>query len=171
MLTLLLNRLALQEHLDRLDANARRYGRGFSLAVLDIDHFRSVNDVAGHAAGDEFLRRLAGALLGRVRTTDRLYRYGGEEFVHVIETPSPHAALRAVERLRTAVRELALPHLGRPGEPVTISAGVATGEDGSRTTSTALLEQADAALYLAKQHGRDRTRQHVEPADLRSRLR
>ncbi len=166
VLTLLPNRLALQEHLDRLDANARRYGRGFSLAVLDIDHFKSVNDVAGHAAGDEVLRRLAAALLGRVRETDGLYRYGGEEFVHVVETSSPSAAHAAVERLRAAVAELALPHEGRPGQHVTVSAGVATSADGAGVASQALLEQADAALYAAKQTGRDRTRAHGAPDDL-----
>ena len=165
VLTLLPNRLALQEHLARLDANARRYGRGFSVAVLDIDHFKSVNDVAGHAAGDEVLRRLAAALFERVRETDGLYRYGGEEFVHVIETASPEAACAAVERLRAAVHELSLPHQGRPGERVTLSAGVATGEDGTEVPSQVLLEQADAALYLAKQHGRDRTRRHGAPVD------
>ena len=163
-LTLLPNRLALQEHLDRLDANARRYGRGFSLAVLDIDHFKTVNDVAGHAAGDDVLRRLAAALQGRVRETDGLYRYGGEEFVHVIETDSPEAAFTAVERLRAAALELALPHQGRPGECVTLSAGVATSEDGTGASSELLLERADAALYLAKQHGRDQTRRHAAPA-------
>ena len=163
VLTLLPNRLALQEHLDRLDANGRRYGRGFSLAVLDIDHFKSVNDVAGHAAGDDVLRRLATALLAQVRETDGLYRYGGEELVHVVETPSPEAALAAVERLRLAARELALPHQGRPGERVTLSAGVATCEDGAGVPSQALLEQADAALYAAKQAGRDQTQQHRTP--------
>lgn len=165
VLTMLPNRLALQEHLDRLDANARRYGRGFSLAVLDIDHFKSVNDIAGHAAGDEVLRRLAATLLAGVRETDGLYRYGGEEFVHVVETSSATAAHAAVERLRTAVGRLALPHDGRPGEAVTLSAGVATNPDGAGVPSQVLLEQADAALYLAKQSGRDQTRSHGEPDD------
>jgi diguanylate cyclase (GGDEF)-like protein len=165
VLTMLPNRLALQEHLDRLDANARRYGNGFSLAVLDIDHFKSVNDVAGHASGDEVLRRLATTLLSRVRETDGLYRFGGEEFVHVIETASPTAAHAAVERLRAAVGELALPHEGRPGEQVTLSAGVATSPEGAGVSSQVLLEQADAALYLAKQAGRDRTRSHGAPDD------
>ena len=163
MLTLLPNRLAMQEHLDRLDAHARRYGRGFSVAVLDIDHFKGVNDVAGHAAGDDVLRRLAAALQSQVRETDGLYRYGGEELVHVVETSSPEAALAAVERLRLAARELALPHQGRPGERVTLSAGVATCEDGAGVPSQALLEQADAALYAAKQAGRDRTQSHRAP--------
>jgi len=159
-LTSLPNRLALQEHLDRLDANLRRYGRGFSVAVLDVDHFKSVNDVAAHAAGDEVLRRLAGALLAEVRDTDGLYRYGGEEFVHVIETPSPSAARAAVERLRAAVQALALPHGGRAGACVTVSAGIATSEDGAAVVSAVLLERADAALYEAKQSGRDQARQH-----------
>jgi two-component system chemotaxis response regulator CheY len=164
VLTLLPNRLALQEHLDRLDANARRYGRGFSLAVLDIDHFKGINDVAGHTAGDVVLRQVARTLLSQVRETDGLYRFGGEEFVHVVETASPEAAHAAVERLRAAVRELALPHQARPGECVTLSAGVATGGDGSEVRSSVLLEQADAALYLAKHSGRDRTRRHDDPA-------
>jgi two-component system chemotaxis response regulator CheY len=163
VLTSVPNRLALQEHLDRLDANARRYGRGFSLAVLDVDHFKSVNDVAGHAAGDEVLRQVAAALRSRVRETDGLYRYGGEEFVHVIETASPQAALAAAERLRAAVRELALPHDGRPDECVTLSAGVATCGDGDGVSSATLLELADTALYAAKQQGRDRTCQHDAP--------
>jgi two-component system chemotaxis response regulator CheY len=160
-LTLLPNRLALQEHLDRLDADQRRYGRGFSVAVLDVDHFKSVNDAGGHAAGDDVLRRLAAGLQAEVRETDGLYRYGGEEFVHVLQTPSPAAARVAVERLRAAAHRLALPHGGRPGELVTLSAGVATCEDGAGVAGAVLLEQADAALYTAKSSGRDRLRQHV----------
>ena len=162
LLTQLPNRLALQEHLDRLDANLRRYGRGFSLAVLDIDHFKAINDVSGHNAGDAVLRQLAGALLEQVRDTDGLYRYGGEEFVFVIETPSSTAALAAVQRLCVAVRALEIPHPGRPGTVVTLSAGVATHEQAG-AASQELLTAADAALYQAKQRGRDRTCLH-EPA-------
>lgn len=162
LLTSLPNRLALTEHLERLDANLRRYGRGFSVAVLDVDHFKSLNDVAGHAAGDTALREVAQALVAQVRDTDGLYRYGGEEFVHVIETPSASAATAAVERLRAAVRDLGLPHPGQPGRHVSLSAGVASTGDDGRDDSRTLLEAADRALYEAKAHGRDQTR-HADP--------
>ena len=158
LLTELPNRLALQEHLERLDANLRRYGRGFSVALFDLDHFKAFNDAAGHGAGDTALRQVAQALLTRVRDTDGLYRFGGEEFVFVIETPSAAAAAAAVERLRAAVDELALPHPAQPGTHVTLSAGVATVEDGGDAGSRALLEAADAALYEAKDSGRNQTR-------------
>ena len=157
LLTSLPNRLALEEHLQRLDASLRRYGRGFSVAILDLDHFKAFNDVAGHTAGDGALRDVAQALQAQVRETDGLYRFGGEEFVHVVETASAAAALAAVERLRSAARELALPHPGLPGSPVTLSAGVATVADGGHDSSRALLDAADAALYEAKRQGRDRT--------------
>lgn len=161
-LTLLPNRRALQEHLARLDAQSRRYARGYSVGMLDVDHFKSLNDAGGHAAGDAVLRAIAEVMGHQVRQTDGLYRYGGEEFVHVLDTASPQAALAAVERLAAAVRGLGLPHPGRPGEVVTVSGGVATWTP-ELGTSVAVLEAADSALYAAKLAGRARTR-HVTPA-------
>ena len=154
-LTLLPNRLALQEHLDRLDAGSRRSDRRYSIAMVDVDHFKSYNDAVGHAAADEVLRRLVHAMAAQVRRSEALYRYGGEEFVHVSEADEPGAALAATDRLRLAVRDLALPHPGRGTGVVTVSAGVATSSPG--TSSSTLLEAADTALYQAKHTGRDRT--------------
>ena len=159
-LTLLPNRLALQEHLARLDSGAQRHDRGFSIAMVDVDHFKSFNDAAGHAAGDEVLRRLVDVMGGQVRRSECLYRYGGEEFVHVTEADRPGDALASAQRLCRVVQELALPHPGRDGLPVSVSAGVATSSPGA--TSRSVMEAADGALYRAKQAGRDRA-VHARP--------
>jgi two-component system chemotaxis response regulator CheY len=161
-LTLLPNRRALQEELDRLDARAQRSGARYHLALLDVDHFKGYNDAAGHVAGDDALRRLAAAMSAEVRLSDGLYRYGGEAFVHVIDGGSPEGALRAVERLREAVVELALPHASRTGQVLTVSAGMAGSEPG-QTASAEALGAADTALYRAKSSGRNRTEQ-ADPA-------
>lgn len=155
-LTRLPNRRALQEELDRRDARAKRYGHTYSLALLDVDHFKSYNDVAGHVAGDATLRAIADVLGRHVRETDGLFRYGGEEFVHLIDTHDRAGAEIAVERLRTAVEALAVPHPARPGQVVTVTAGIARSAP-DRMSSQALLGAADSALYAAKQAGRNQT--------------
>ncbi len=99
-LTGLPNRRALQEDLDRLHARVSRHGRGFSVAMFDIDHFKSFNDTAGHLEGDRVLERVADALSSRVRSTDGLYRYGGEEFALLLDTADRVGAHTGADRLR-----------------------------------------------------------------------
>ena len=155
-LTGLPNRRALQEDLDRFRARASRRGSGFSVAMLDIDHFKSFNDTAGHLEGDRVLMLVADALSSRVRSTDGLYRYGGEEFALLLDTADRVGAQTGADRLRRAVLDLRLAHPARPGEVVTVSLGVAQ-HDPSRLEPDAVLAEADAALYRAKQAGRNQT--------------
>ena len=134
-----------------------RYGRGggeFSIAMFDLDRFKSVNDRHGHACGDYVLREFAQLLLRGVRAVDIAGRYGGEEFVVLMIGAAKHTALGVAERVRRATAEAELRWNGL-AVPLTVSAGVATvGEDGSE--AALLLQAADAALYASKAAGRDR---------------
>jgi diguanylate cyclase (GGDEF)-like protein len=152
-LTDLGNRRRLDEELAVLIARTERYGHHFALCMFDIDHFKQLNDGAGHLAGDVALRRVADALRSALRSGDSLYRYGGEEFVVTFQGQSYEGAMLAAERLRRAVEELELPHPA--GGTVTVSAGVAVAEPAG-ITATELLAASDAALYRAKAEGRDR---------------
>jgi diguanylate cyclase (GGDEF)-like protein len=149
-LTGLANRRWAEAQLDLEVARTERYGGGFAVIVVDIDHFKRLNDAHGHAMGDEVLTGLAATLRRSLRASDRVARWGGEEFVVLTpETPLP-AAVELAEVLR---RQVAKTPLGN-GLFVTISLGVAGWEDGD--TRCTLVERADGALYLAKGAGRDR---------------
>jgi diguanylate cyclase (GGDEF)-like protein len=125
----------------------------FSLAVLDLDHFKDVNDRFGHQAGDQVLMRVAALLLGGVRGQDVVVRTGGEEFVLLMPDTAAAAAEAACERLRTTIREEAWDHIA-PDLAVTASFGVATAADASDLDALGAL--ADERLYAAKRSGRDR---------------
>ncbi len=149
-LTGLLNRLALMEDLEAEMRRARRYGHDVSVAMLDIDGFKKFNDTYGHVEGDRLLKAIAQALLGAVRQTDRLYRYGGDEFILVMPETGPDDVAEVIERLRDAVRraEWAAPEKASP-LAISVSAGTAAfPADGSDTDS--LIRTADQALYAAK---------------------
>jgi diguanylate cyclase (GGDEF)-like protein len=152
-LTGLGNRLRLAEDLETLRGRVERYGHAYSVALFDVDRFKAYNDAKGHPAGDEVLRRVAGALRAELRAGDAAYRYGGEEFLVLLPEQSPGAAMPAADRLRAAVEALALPHPA--GGVVTVSAGLA-GFEGPRSRPDELLELADQALYRAKEAGRNR---------------
>jgi diguanylate cyclase (GGDEF)-like protein len=140
-----------QEGHDMLRA-ALRGGREFSLMVVDADHFKSVNDRFGHLEGDKVLKRIAKCLTNSVRPGDRVYRFGGEEFI-VLVTRANHAeALEAAERIRSIVVEFVK---AGDGEPVTISIGVATAPQHGQTL-VELISAADRSLYIAKASGRNR---------------
>ena len=148
-LTGLANRRRLEEALTTEVLRARRYGKPFSVILLDIDHFKDVNDVFGHQAGDNVLIAIAGLLTRTARETDVVGRYGGEEFLLVCpETETPVVAALA-ERLRKEFAATDFPLVGR----VTSSFGVAEFTQGDSMES--LLERADQALYRAKDSGRN----------------
>jgi diguanylate cyclase (GGDEF)-like protein len=155
-LTGLWNRRHLLERLEAEAARSRRSGRPLCLAVLDVDHFKRVNDQHGHPAGDEVLRVLAAAIKDAVRTSDVVGRMGGEEFAVLMPETDRAQARIVCERLRKTVgcSPVRLPS----GESldVTLSTGVAlmAGEEGSDR----LISRADAALYAAKADGRNRVR-------------
>jgi diguanylate cyclase (GGDEF)-like protein len=156
-LTGVANRLRLDEDLATLHGRLARYGQQIALIVLDIDHFKAVNDTVGHLAGDDVLRRVAAALRTTVRSGDVVYRYGGEEFLVAAAGQNLRGALALSERLRGAVEGLAIPNLGTGGSPITVSLGVTTiGPAEARRDPAAWLARADAALYEAKRTGRNR---------------
>ncbi len=156
-LTCLGNRLRLREDIEALQARAERYGHSYSLVLCDVDHFKAYNDRYGHIAGDEVLVRVAKEIADQRRSGDTAYRYGGEEFLIVLPEQSLEEAAAAAERLRRSVEALQIPHeSNEPPGLVTISAGVATLRAGDTKSSDDLLREADAALYRAKEAGRNR---------------
>lgn len=157
VLTGLHNRRHAELALPLLLERARQEGKPISLSVLDVDHFKQVNDAHGHAVGDEVLRELAQLLRSNTRSADLLARIGGEEFMMVMVGTPAERALDICERLRLAVQQHDWAHL-REGLQVTISLGLASGEPPS--DAKLLFERADHALYAAKRGGRNRTVQH-----------
>ncbi|PYO30040.1 MAG: hypothetical protein DMD86_13965, partial [Candidatus Rokuibacteriota bacterium] len=129
--------------------------RAIGIILLDLDHFKPLNDSCGHDAGDALLRELAGVLKSRVRDGDIACRYGGEEFVLILPEASLELARRRAEELREEVKRLRVSHRGRVIGPITVSLGVAAFPEHGKN-SAALLDAADAALYRAKAEGRDR---------------
>jgi diguanylate cyclase (GGDEF)-like protein len=153
-LTGVANRLRMSEDLDVIWSQARRYGHGYSAALVDIDWFKRYNDERGHLAGDDVLRRVAHAVRHSLRQGDGLYRYGGEEFLVILPEQTLSEAVHAMDRVREAVEALAI-DTPAEGGVVTISVGIAElGPDDE--TQDAWLHRADAALYGAKAGGRDR---------------
>jgi diguanylate cyclase (GGDEF)-like protein/PAS domain S-box-containing protein len=154
-LTGLFNRRFMVEALERELRRATRRLTPLSVIMLDLDHFKLLNDTSGHEAGDALLRDLGAYLLRNVRAGDVACRYGGEEFMLILpDAPQGHAKERA-EALRDGVRTLGVRDAVRGGSPITVSAGVASFPEHGATADE-LLRAADAALYVAKQQGRDR---------------
>lgn len=152
-LTGLLNRRAMERDLSAALDHTQAHGHGFAIAMVDVDHFKRVNDELGHGFGDVVLETLATRFEESLRTRDRVYRYGGEEFlVWMPDTPLAEA-VQVLDRLRTE----ACAHDIGDGDPsvrVTVSAGVTAVVRGDALT--AALERADQALYRAKEGGRNR---------------
>jgi diguanylate cyclase (GGDEF)-like protein len=151
-LTGLANRRSILTSLAGQVSGARRHHRPLSIAIMDIDHFKAVNDRHGHAAGDSVLAAVAGNLRRNLRAEDQLGRLGGEEFLALLPDADAPAAAAAAEKLRHSARAVRVDHDGRL-LGVTISLGWATWEG---ETPDDLLRRADDALYAAKGSGRDR---------------
>ncbi len=149
-----------RRHFDRgladMLARAIRRRQPFALALIDVDLFKRFNDTHGHLAGDACLVAVARAMADTIRPGDLIARYGGEEFALLLPDTTAEEALAVAERLRQAIAAIDLSHL--PGSPAAISAslGVATRGAGDRTTGEELIARADAALYAAKNEGRNR---------------
>ena len=153
-LTGLANRRKLQDELDREFVRARRHGRSLSVLMLDIDHFKTINDDFGHIAGDIVLRATALVVRGQLRDGDVVARYGGEELA-IIALEADHAEAMIVgERIRHAVEQNIVQHAGNCLQ-VTVSVGCAS-LGGTDNDSNALLGRADTKLYEAKHLGRNR---------------
>ena len=161
-LTGLLNRKTFETHFDKLRqriagsqgarpdrSTGSTAGEPSWLALIDIDHFKSINDGYGHLFGDEVLLLVSQLMKRSFRGADQLFRFGGEEFVVLLDRASEPGARIVLERLRATIGEYGFPQVGH----VTISAGYTRIEP--RDVSTTCVERADAALYYAKSHGRD----------------
>jgi diguanylate cyclase len=154
-LTGLVNRRHMSGLLERERQRGVRSGRGFSVAMVDIDHFKAVNDHYGHPVGDEVLRTFAQHAPQALRGTDIVSRWGGEEFVLLLPEAGLSAARIGVERLRGRVAATPMAHLSGVPIRVTVSVGLTEHIAGESVTQT--LERADRALYEAKAQGRNRT--------------
>lgn len=156
-LTGLPNRRALQARLDSLVAVGSAQG---ALVFLDLDHFKRVNDTAGHQAGDQVLREVAGILQGQTRRVDPACRWGGEEFVLLLEDLDHASAVATVKRIQGVIRRTAFFRTPR----LTVSAGLAMLSEGR--TPGELIALADARLYRAKAAGRDCLKSRAPAATL-----
>lgn len=143
------NRRALDETLENMFAMLSRYDHHFTLAILDIDHFKMINDQQGHLHGDRILQQFARLLDESVRDTDMVARYGGEEFVVIMPNTTLQGACIFSERLRELVQQRL---------PLTISSGISAASKGDSPQT--LLSRADSALYSAKAAGRNRVYKH-----------
>jgi two-component system cell cycle response regulator len=146
-LTGLSNRRAILAQLGGMVSGARRHGHPLSIAVLDLDHFKRINDTHGHKTGDEVLIAAAHAMGTHMRAEDQLGRLGGEEFLVLLPDTDGDAAVHVAERVRAEVASAPSP------VPVTVSVGLATWDGES---AEEFLHRADAALYAAKDSGRNR---------------
>jgi diguanylate cyclase (GGDEF)-like protein len=147
------NRRSIMRMLEEEMARSGRGGSPCSIALIDLDWFKRINDAYGHPTGDEVLRTFSITTYANIRSVDRFGRYGGEEFLLVLPDMDTERAMRAVDRLRAIISELDWSAFS-PGMKVTMSAGVATLRPNE--TSDTFLARADSALYAAKAQGRNR---------------
>lgn len=155
-LTGLGSRLRLKEDLEKLSARLARHPERYCALMCDIDYFKQYNDSYGHAAGDGVLRNVAQAIAGKLRDGDQAYRYGGEEFLVLLRGESILCGIAAAERFLEATRALRIAHQASPIGTVTISIGIALLAHASAAAIDSCLARADAALYSAKDAGRNR---------------
>jgi diguanylate cyclase (GGDEF)-like protein len=154
-LTGLFNRRFLRESLPQLQASAVRRRSPLCVVMIDLDHFKRVNDVHGHLIGDRTLAAVGRTLREHSRRSDLVARYGGEEFAVLCPDTDCETGVQVAERLRVAIEQLDAEQLGHPG-PQTVSLGVAVQSLEDELTPEQLLDHADLALYRAKHLGRNR---------------
>lgn len=160
-LTRLWNRAGGEEFLSRQHQIAVQKGEKFCIAMMDIDHFKKINDTHGHAAGDEVLREVARRILRSIRSQDFACRMGGEEFLLVIADPMATEALAVAQSIRDTIRSTPVPVDGKDVR-VTISMGLAYFDPAAIVKPEEVIRLADEGLYRAKQTGRDRIISHIE---------
>ncbi len=170
-LTNLRNRRAFDERLAEVFEHARRYERPLSLVMLDIDHFKAINDTHGHSAGDTVLRGVSSLISSSTRQTDFVARIGGEEFAIILPETPLFEAMQFAEKIRARVATSTLQIGEALRLEVTVSLGVANALHSRVTTMSELFEAADQALYRAKANGRNRTemerrREPRQPRDI-----
>jgi diguanylate cyclase (GGDEF)-like protein len=148
------NRSALDHALAREAARAQRFELPFTMVVVDIDHFKNVNDTLGHSAGDGVIRTVASELAACLRPYDQAFRYGGEEFVILLGQTGLDKGMEIAERIRRRIAARCRPEAD-PGRRITVSLGLA--EFDAAETLGHLFDRADKALYRAKEEGRNRS--------------
>ena len=153
-LTGLMNRRAFLAVADDAVEFCRRYQRNMATLMIDIDHFKKINDTHGHAAGDDAIRQIADIIGQSIRTTDKAARFGGEEFVVLLREIDQDTALLLAERIRRSIEQKTIQH-GETSIPATVSIGVAINTEGDRDVQD-MIERADQGLYTAKKTGRNR---------------
>lgn len=153
-LTGLVNRRHMMDMLRAEQARQQRSGRGMSLVLIDLDHFKRINDGFGHQVGDAVLRTFVDSVLHSLRGTDVLARWGGEEFLLMLPDTQASEALQTVQRMRDSLMPLAFEAIS-PNLELTFSAGLATCQPGD--SIEAVIDQADQAMYRAKEAGRNCT--------------
>ncbi len=153
-LTGLWNRGVIMDLLGRELARSRREQVCTAILICDLDHFKSVNDTYGHPAGDDVLRETAKRLVASVRSYDFVGRYGGEEFLVVLNNCNPAFAFARAEEIRKTIAQTPVPSANGP-IPVSMSVGLLLSQDWGHLRVEELLPEADAALYAAKAAGRN----------------
>ncbi len=151
------NRRHFYETVEKVHHQARRYANAYGIIMCDIDNFKAFNDIYGHLGGDGILRTVADAIRRSVRTSDQIFRYGGEEIVIVLPEQDMENTALVAEKIRANIEALDIQHKGTKGGVLTISCGAAA-FDGSNLDLKweAVLDLADRALYEAKSSGRNR---------------
>jgi diguanylate cyclase (GGDEF)-like protein len=134
----------------------KKNGHSVSIIILDLDHFKNVNDTHGHSVGDEVLKSVADVLRSQCRSTDLISRYGGEEFIVLLPEMDQENAFLMAERFRTSIEDLDIV-VGNLLIKITASFGVVSFLKGSNVTLELLINRADQALYLAKDAGRNQS--------------
>ena len=158
-LTSLFNRRSINQRLEHLHQNA---GAGYALVLLDLDHFKQINDLHGHHKGDEALIKVSAILRQNLRSSDAAGRFGGEEFILILHESALDQALQAAERCRSAIQQMEL--LGDDGHPIQVTASFGIAASSPDMRPQQLLTQADKALYEAKACGRNSVRAYLAQA-------
>jgi len=149
-LTNVYNRRKFSQLLDQEIERVERYNKSLAVVLLDIDHFKRINDTFGHDAGDSVLKKISRLIRENIRSVETLARYGGEEFVIILPETNLKKAMTAAERIRRVIERKSFDKLGH----ITISAGVSIFEEGDNKHS--IVKKADRGLYIAKREGRNR---------------
>ncbi len=152
-LTKLPNREAFNERISLESKRWKRYGNPLTLAICDLDHFKKINDTLGHQAGDRVLQVISQAVGKRLRDVDFFGRYGGEEFIVILPDTSAENAMTLLDKLRAAIANTEFSY---KDTPVSISMSIGLSEFQGEDTASAVLQRADAALYVAKDSGRNK---------------
>ena len=155
-LTGLGNRATFEMSMKQISARTQRSNLPYSLMLIDLDHFKAINDTYGHQLGDSVLQRVARVIEGAARDADICCRYGGEEFAVILPDTSPHNAVSLARRIHRRLAEVSWVEEGIE-RAVTVSIGISGTDRTSKIASARLLREADTALYQAKRNGRNRT--------------